>query len=154
MAVHSSLGNGFQEVIYQRALAIEMRFQNLTFEREKEMHIFYREMHIGTRRVDFFVANSVMVELKAVEKLEDVHKTQAINYCEAYNIPDGLLINFGARSLEFKRVYNKKLITPNPGTPLFQTDSASSDLSNPVNPVNPVIQKSCTESCTDNAGAA
>jgi GxxExxY protein len=117
MAVHSTLGNGFQEVIYQRALAIEMQFQGLSFEREKEMPIFYREMQIGTRRVDFFVESAVMVELKAVEKLEDVHKAQAINYCEAYNIADGLLINFGAKSLEFKRVYNKNLISPNPAHP-------------------------------------
>jgi len=76
------------------------------------MSIYYREIHIGTRRVDFFVAQKVMLELKAVEKLEDVHKAQAINYCEAYNIADGLLINFGGRSLEFKRVYNKKLVSP------------------------------------------
>ncbi len=119
MTVHSSLGNGFQEVIYQRALAIELQFQGLSFEREMEMSIFYRKVHIGTRRVDFFVENAVMVELKAVEKIEDVHKAQAINYCEAYNIADGLLINFGARSLEFKRVYNKKLVTPNHGNPVI-----------------------------------
>jgi GxxExxY protein len=119
MAVHSALGNGFQEVIYQRALAIEIQFQGLSFEREKEMPIFYRGEHIGIRRVDFFVANSVMVELKAIEKLEDVHKAQAINYCEAYNIADGLLINFGAKSLEFKRVYNKKLVVPNSVQPVI-----------------------------------
>jgi GxxExxY protein len=118
MKVHSMLGNGFQEVIYQRALAIEMQFQGLSIEREKEMPIFYREMQIGTRRVDFFVEQKVMVELKAIEKLEDVHKAQAINYCEAYNIPDGLLINFGGKSLEFKRVYNKNLVNPaNPVIP-------------------------------------
>jgi len=113
MTVHSTLGNGFQEVIYQRALAIEMQFQGLSFDREKEMPIFYREMQIGTRRVDFFVENRVMVELKAIEKLDDVHKAQAINYCEAYTIADGLLINFGAKSMEFKRVYNKNLVIPN-----------------------------------------
>ncbi|HMA65775.1 MAG TPA: GxxExxY protein [Chitinispirillaceae bacterium] len=112
MAVHSSIGNGFQEAIYQRALAIEMKCQGISFEREMEMPIFYRDYQIGTRRVDFYVANAVMVEIKAVEKLEDVHKAQAINYCEAYNIADGLLINFGSKSLEFKRVYNKKLVTP------------------------------------------
>ena len=112
MKVHSTLGNGFQEVIYQRAMAIEMDLQGLSFEREMEMSIYYREIHIGTRRFDFFVAQKVMLELKAVEKLEDVHKAQAINYCEAYNIADGLLINFGGRSLEFKRVYNKKLVSP------------------------------------------
>jgi GxxExxY protein len=112
MKVHSTLGNGFQEVIYQRALAIEMRNADLSFEREMEMPIFYREEQIGTRRVDFFVDGCVMVELKAMEKIEDVHKAQAINYLEAYHIADGLLINFGSLSLEFKRLYNKKLVNP------------------------------------------
>jgi len=112
MQVHSTLGNGFQEVIYQRALAIEFTFQGLAFFREMEMDLYYREQHIGTRRVDFFVEGKVMVEIKAVEKLEDVHKAQAINYCEAYNIADGLLINFGSKSLDFKRVYNKNLVHP------------------------------------------
>jgi GxxExxY protein len=112
MQVHNTLGNGFQEVIYQRAMAIEMRLAGLSFQREMEMHIFYRDEQIGTRRVDFFVEDCVMVELKAVEKIEDSHKAQAINYLEAYHMADGLLINFGALSLEFKRVYNKKLITP------------------------------------------
>lgn len=109
MTVHSTLGNGFQEVIYQRALAIEMEKQGLGFEREMEMTILYDSIDIGMRRVDFFVENLVMVEIKALEKLENVHKAQAINYCEAYNIADGLLINFGGLSLDFKRVYNKKL---------------------------------------------
>jgi GxxExxY protein len=119
MKVHNTLGNGFQEVIYQRALVIEMQKQGLSFQREMEMSIFYDGIQIGTRRVDFFVEDSVMVELKAVEKLEDVHKAQAINYCEVYNIADGLLINFGGRSLDFKRVYNKKLVTPS-GNPINQ----------------------------------
>lgn len=112
MQVHRILGNGFQEVIYQRSLAIEMRYAGLQFVREKEMLIFYREENVGTRRVDFFVEGKVMVELKAIEKLEDVHKAQAINYCEAYGIADGLLINFGGKSLDFKRVYNKNLVNP------------------------------------------
>jgi GxxExxY protein len=112
MQVHRVLGNGFQEVIYQRSLAIEMRYAGLKFEREKEMQIYYRDEEVGTRRVDFFVEGRVMVELKALEKLEEVHKAQAINYCEAYNIADGLLINFGAKSLDFKRVYNKNLVIP------------------------------------------
>ncbi|HET9057114.1 MAG TPA: GxxExxY protein [Chitinophagaceae bacterium] len=112
MQVHRVLGNGFQEVIYQRSLSIEMRHAGLEFEREKEMQIYYRDEEVGTRRVDFLVEGKVMVELKALEKLEDVHKAQAINYCEAYNIADGLLINFGGTSLEFKRVYNKKLVNP------------------------------------------
>ena len=109
MQVHRTLGNGFQKVIYQRALAIEFNFQDISFEREMEMDLHYRNEHIGTRRVDFFVEGSVMVEIKAIEKLEGVHKAQAINYCEAYNIADGLLINFGGQSLDFKRVFNKKL---------------------------------------------
>ena len=109
MKVHSALGNGFQEVIYQRALAIEMSYSVLLFEREKEMGVFYRGEHIGTRRVDFFVESKIMVELKAVIKLEDVHLAQAMNYLEAYNMEIGLLINFGAKSLEFKRVHNNRL---------------------------------------------
>ena len=110
MQVHSVLGNGFQEVIYQKALAIEMSLADLTFAREMEMPIFYRDTQIGTRRVDFFVENRVMLELKAVGKIEGVHKAQAINYLEAYHIADGLLINFGELSLTFKRLYNKMLI--------------------------------------------
>ncbi|MFN8298514.1 MAG: GxxExxY protein [Chitinophagales bacterium] len=106
MKVHRTLGNGFQEVIYQRALAIEMGKQKLDFAREMEMPIYYDGIDIGTRRVDFFVADKIMVELKAIIKLEDLHLSQAMNYCEAYKLPVGLLINFGAKSLEFKRVYN------------------------------------------------
>jgi GxxExxY protein len=106
MKVHSTLGNGFQELIYQRALAIEMEKQGLGFQREMEMTILYDGIDIGTRRVDFFVEENIMVELKALIKLEDVHLAQAMNYCQAYNLPIGLLINFGAKSLEFKRVYN------------------------------------------------
>src|SRR5436190_255331 len=104
MEVHRTLGNGFQEVIYQRALAIEMTLQGILFSREHEMEIFYRGEKIGTRRVDFFVEDRVMVELKAVIQLEDVHLAQAINYLEAYGLEVGLLLNFGARSLQFKRV--------------------------------------------------
>lgn len=108
MKVHSTLGNGFQEVIYQRALEIEMPYWQLAFKREMEMPIFYRNTQIGTRRVDFFVEDLIMTELKAVIKLEDVHIAQAMNYLEAYNMEIGLLINFGAKSLEFHRVTNKK----------------------------------------------
>ena len=110
MKVHSILGNGFQEVIYQRALAIEMRQNALYFEREKEMPIFYNTEQIGTRRVDFFVENCIMVELKAILVLEPVHFVQAKNYLEAYNMEIGLLINFGNCSLEFKRIYNNKIV--------------------------------------------
>jgi GxxExxY protein len=108
MRVHSALGNGFQEVIYQRALQIEMQLDGLEFQREMEMPIFYRNEKIGTRRVDFFVENEIMVEIKAIIQLEDVHLAQAINYCEAYNMQTGLLINFASKSLTFKRLFNKK----------------------------------------------
>ncbi|RWY50412.1 GxxExxY protein [Mucilaginibacter gilvus] len=108
MKVHSALGNDFQEVIYQRALEVEMGYQGLIFEREKEMPIYYREVEVGKRRVDFFVQSLVIVELKAIIQLEDVHLAQAINYLEAYNIQIGLLINFGSKSLTFKRLLNKK----------------------------------------------
>jgi len=110
MQVHSVLGNGFQEVIYQRALAIEMQYAGLQFEREKEMSIYYRDENIGTRRVDFFVESKIMVELKAIINLEDVHLAQGMNYLEAYNMEIGLLINFGAKSLQFKRLHNNKII--------------------------------------------
>ena len=108
MAVHKALGNGFQEVIYQRALEIEMQMAGIGFSREFEMPILYREQQIGTRRVDFLVEGIVSVELKAITKLEDVHFAQAINYLEAYNLEIGLLINFGEVSLNFKRLTNKK----------------------------------------------
>lgn len=108
ITVHKTLGNGFQEVIYQRALEIEMVESGLHYEREKVMPIFYKKNEIGTRRVDFLVENVVSVEIKAVTKLEDVHLAQAINYLEAYNLEIGLLINFGAKSLEFRRLINAK----------------------------------------------
>jgi GxxExxY protein len=108
MRVHTKLGNGFQEVIYQRSLEIEMALEGISFEREKEMSIYYREIQVGTRRVDFFVEDLIMVELKAIIEMEDVHLSQAMNYLEAYNVEVGLLINFGSKSLTFKRLLNKK----------------------------------------------
>jgi GxxExxY protein len=108
MTVHKTLGNGFQEVIYQRALVIEMGLAGIEFKREFEMPIFYRDKKIGTRRVDFLVENVISVEIKATTKLEDNHFAQAINYLEAYNLEIGLLINFGETSLKFKRLTNKK----------------------------------------------
>jgi len=112
MAVHNILGNGFQEVLYQRALAIEMNLAGIEFSREFEMQVFYRGEQIGTRRVDFLVESAVAIELKALTQLEDVHLAQAINYLEAYNLEIGLLINFGAKSLDFKRLTNKKYKSP------------------------------------------
>jgi GxxExxY protein len=108
--VHKHLGNGFQEVIYQRALEIEFRLQGINAQREFEMPLSYKGVEIGTRRVDFFVEEKIMVEIKAIIELEDVHLAQAINYLEAYNLEVGLLINFGSKSLDFKRIMNKKFI--------------------------------------------
>jgi GxxExxY protein len=108
MEVHRILGNGFQEVIYQRAMEIEMATQFIPFSREFEMPVYYKQKQIGTRRVDFLVDEKVSVELKAIINLEDVHLAQAINYLEAYNLEIGLLINFGSKSLQFKRIINSK----------------------------------------------
>ena len=108
MKVHNTLGNGFQEVIYQRCLAIEMGRAGLQFGREIEQIIYYDGIDVGTRRADFIVENQIIVEIKAVINLEDVHLAQAKNYVVAYDFPIGLLINFGATSLQFKKVFNSK----------------------------------------------
>ena len=110
MEVHKYLGNGFQELIYQRALAIEMTSQGIDFSREHEMQIQYKGNDIGTRRVDFFVEDKIMVEIKAIIQLEDVHLAQAMNYEETYDLEIGLLINFGSKSLQHKRVHNNNKI--------------------------------------------
>ena len=110
MKVHSKLGNGFQEVIYQRAMAVQMEDDFVGFQREFNMPIFYNGRQIGERRVDFLVAEIISVELKAITKLEPVHFAQARNYLEAYNLEIGLLINFGTVSLEFKRLENPKYV--------------------------------------------
>lgn len=104
--VHKFLGNGFQEVIYQRALAYEMRKAGLDFAREIEQEIFYKDLPepIGLRRADFVVEGKVLVEIKALIQLEDVHLAQALNYLKAYKLEVGLLINFGSKSLTFKRL--------------------------------------------------
>ncbi len=114
MKVHNTLGNGFQEVIYQRCLVIELNRAGIAFSREQEHKIFYEGIEVGTRRADFIVEGKVMVELKAVINLEDVHLAQAKNYVVAYDLPVGLLINFGARSLQYKKVFNPKYNPVNP----------------------------------------
>jgi len=108
MKVHRYLGNGFQEVIYQRCLDIEFRAIGFNYEREKKQNIFYESVCVGTRRVDFLVEDKVLIELKAVIKVENVHLAQAINYLEAFDLDVGLLLNFGAPSLEYRRLHNKK----------------------------------------------
>ena len=109
MKVHNTLGNGFQEVIYQRCLAIELEKAGLGYAREQQHAIYYEGVEVGTRRADFVVADQVIVELKAVINLEDVHLAQAKNYVVAYNKPIGLLINFGAKSLQFKKVFSGRM---------------------------------------------
>ena len=108
MAVHKELGNGFQEVIYQRCLALEFERNSILFEREREMPIFYHGIQVGTRRADFLVEYKVIVESKAVIQLDEADLAQVLNYLEAFDLPTGLLINFGATSLQFKRLLIKK----------------------------------------------
>ena len=108
MKVHRTLGNGFQELIYQRALAVEFEKQGIRFDREVEMAIFYEERNIGSRRADFLVQEILLIELKALIQLEDVHLAQGLNYLVAYKLEKGLLINFGARSLQVKRLRRPK----------------------------------------------
>jgi GxxExxY protein len=108
MKVHNTMGPGFQEVIYQRCLAIELDRAGLNFAREQEQAVYYEDIHVGTRRADFVVEDNVVVELKAMIKIEDVHINQAKNYTVAYDFPFGLLINFGGKSLEYKVMFNPK----------------------------------------------
>ncbi len=108
LEVHKEMGAGFQEVLYQRALELEFDIRKIPFAREVEMPVYYKGTQIGLRRVDFLVHNVICVELKAITKLEDVHLAQALNYLEAFNLEVGLLINFGSKSLEVKRLYNTK----------------------------------------------
>lgn len=108
MKVHSTLGNDFQEIIYQRAMALQMDEDRISFIRECNMTIYYLNKPIGDRRVDFFVEDKICVELKAIADLEPVNFTQARNYLEAFNMEVGLLINFGSTSLQFKRLTNTK----------------------------------------------
>ena len=114
MKVHNILGNGFQEVIYQRCLAIELGRAGLNFKREVEQKIYYDGIDVGTRRADFVVEDKIIVELKAVINLEDVHLAQAKNYVVAYDFEIGLLINFGATSLQFKKIFNPRYHPVNP----------------------------------------
>lgn len=108
LKVHNKLGNGFQEVIYQRCLAIELERSGINFQREVEQDIFYDDIHVGTRRADFVVENRLIVELKALINMEDVHLFQAKNYVIAYHFDKGLLINFGAPSLQYKLIFNPR----------------------------------------------
>lgn len=109
LKVHNKLGNGFQEVIYQRCLAIELERAGINFQREVEQSIYYDGIHVGTRRADFVVEDKIIVELKAVITMEDVHLFQAKNYVIAYHFEKGLLINFGSPSLQYKLIFNPRI---------------------------------------------
>jgi len=106
MRVHNQLGTGYQELIYQRALERALQREGIPFEREKEMPVVFDGEEIGSRRVDFFIADKIMLELKAVGEILPIHKVQTMNYCQMYNLPFGLLINFGSLSLQYHRIYN------------------------------------------------
>ena len=112
MKVHNTLGNGFQEVIYQRCLAIELEKASIQFKREVEQTIYYEGIDVGTRRADFVVQSCLIIELKAVINLEDVHLAQVKNYLVAYNFEKGLLINFGSTKLQYKLIFNKRFNAP------------------------------------------
>ncbi len=115
MKVHNTMGPGFQEVIYQRCLAIELARAGIAFRREQEQTVYYENIEVGIRRADFIVEQKVVVELKALVSLEDVHIAQAKNYTVAYDFPLGLLINFGSQSLQYKLMFNPKYYPkPNP----------------------------------------
>lgn len=106
--VHRTLGNGFQEIVYQRALSVELDLRNIEYQREFEMPLYYKGFDVGGRKLDFLILGAIPVEIKAISNLEDVHLAQAIKYIEAYNLETGLLINFGSNRLQYKRIYNKK----------------------------------------------
>lgn len=106
MKVYNSIGNGFQETIYQRCLAIELLDSGIEFKREVEQPVYYREIEVGKRRADFIVEDKLIIELKAIINLENVHLAQTKNYLTAYGFDKGLLINFGSTSLQYKLVFN------------------------------------------------
>jgi GxxExxY protein len=135
MQVHSTLGNGFQEVIYQRCLALELADAGIGYVREQAIPIYNKDRHVGTRRADFIIEGKVLIELKAIIELEDVHLAQALNYLEAYRLDVGLLINFGNRSLQFKRVLSRSQKSRSPYSSKNPIAGIKSQPS--VNPVNP-----------------
>ena len=112
MEVHRKLGPGYPEYIYHRALIVEFKLQNVYFEDEFEIKIYYKGEQVGIRRVDFLVDKEVPVEIKAATELSDLNIAQAKNYLEAGGIEIGLLINFGTASLQFKRMINNRMLHP------------------------------------------
>jgi GxxExxY protein len=141
MKVHNKLGNGFQEVIYQRCLAIELNRSGIEHQREKEHTIYYDTFEVGTRRADFVVENKVIVELKALVNLEDVHLAQAKNYVVAYDFPLGLLINFGSQSLQYKLIFNLKYFPKKSESGFVKLNNEQNTFRKFSNPENPDSDK-------------
>ncbi len=108
MRVHNTLGNGFPEIIYQRALALEFKLCGVGFTPETEQSVYYHDTRVGSRIVDFLVQDRLLIELKATSELNDNHFSQIINYLIAFKLEVGLLINFGQKSLQYRRFIKTK----------------------------------------------
>lgn len=111
--VHKQIGCGFVEAVYHRAMLWELYLRKIEHESEKELPIYYKNHKVGSRRADILVNKLVIIELKATSQLENIHLAQAINYLETFNLDVGLLLNFGSRSLEYKRVIHPKYLHRN-----------------------------------------
>ena len=120
MTVHRKMKNGYTEAVYQKCLAIELKKIGIEFLQEADIGIYYDNTIVGRRRVDFLIENKIAVELKAVSELTDTHLAQALNYLETNRLEIGLLINFGAKSLQFKRLINQHKLQGlhNPANPI------------------------------------
>jgi len=108
--VHKIIGPGFVELVYLRSMLVECGLRNIETDSEIELPIYYKNVRVGSRRADLLVKKKVIVELKAVVELNDNHLAQAINYLEAFNLEVGLLLNFGGKSLQYKRVIHPKFL--------------------------------------------
>ena len=105
MEVHKELGHGFLEAVYQEALAIEFQKQGIPFEKEKLLNIYYKDVKLNKHySADFICYNNIVVELKAIKELSNNDQSQAINYLKATGFELAILINFGSKSLQYKRI--------------------------------------------------
>jgi len=108
IAVHRELGPGFLESIYEQALAVEFAVRGIAFIRQKPIPLFYRDHQIGEHRLDFVVENKIIIELKAIEALENVHFAIVRSYLKAAGLADGLIPNFSSMPLTVKRVRRER----------------------------------------------
>jgi GxxExxY protein len=109
LRVHQTMRNGYPEIIYNNCLILEFKKASIDFQNEVHLPIFYEGVQVGKRRIDFLIENRVVLEIKAVTELNDAHLAQALNYLEGLNLEIGLLLNFGSKSLEIKRLINNKI---------------------------------------------